>query len=1115
MPFCYCHNAECAEFDLPAWIDPDKINKLLVAGDNCDDSCPDRCLGYGGCTACAKRRHVRPLVPLAVQRFQSVAVDARRPIPAVSKATPDAPARFYCQNPNQSGDTTGMGMALAILGDMNLVFMVSMNAPKQACAFLTYYQDMGAVPERIVLLVGDNEVLTEEEKKALMAKEDLRKQEALASIEKSREELKVVIDGCKKEEARLLGELGMAPTDKGLDSTLAKLAADDSPQAQEKADKAKQVQKQRQDRNKAEQGVRALNIQEENEKKGESGIVNDALGAFASYTVESPDEKGGKGGKAGGKEKAKVKVKEQEKASASVSVSSSKPPAWDWKDIALADMSIDVLVRLLRGFGWPACPLFAPSVLTASRLQVDKPPSWLYVDPSTALDVLRSEQDDMDQQFHDAEMKMEVLPGWLDGMASSEDPQDFPLALLVAAREYVRIGKGLVTASKRLNDHAQTLGDSGFRDALLSGCARSGVGLYELMGALRAEQTYKLFLYEDATHAKVLLFARSERDVDEAVEALKLKPGGTKSELCKNARIEGRVANRAKRFRFARDLLQLKLARRLETSRRYAKLEELPIEVLSPLSRLAGRILPWRYFNEQAGNQLYQGLTALAIGLREENVTVDASQGGYQTLMRIPSHQYYPIGDTSRHILAVLQRDGINELTKRIATRLQSGCDTVRPVLNTQFLTDFVNRKRLEAGEGKRLTFVLIWVRGVNANELDKLVKGVKGGFNPSTVDDTQLGKLDSLKRNPHHVMTPQLCTQLKMLFESFNKVDGKFAIPGRPRYFVPIPIGDRVHIDQYDHASKLVFGEGKDNMINLWARDDLPELKDAIGGPHWRYRQVAMMRELFMNKDFDLMQIGIRSGAIEQGMYQVVPSIYIEEHMCSTGDRMASLTREGPSRALLDQELRKIHGRIMGVGEKPAKGSKKTVAQTPVEAEPIPESSIPLEEPVTQGEELAALLAFREACDRDFTIEGSTAVQAWKDSHGRLKRLVKECAEQDERIAAVKRALDGKSAGESSSVPPEPDPTCGGFPLFFRLVTTHLVGLNQARTPEALALFADRLQAQLDSPIDVVQSEPTVDMQRVERGALHMRELVQLHEYVKLICRDYDAVSSKVYRPE
>lgn len=1112
MPFCYCHKAECVEFDLPVWVEPAKRNDTLVDGGNCAKNCSSLCLGYGACTGCAERRHLRPSVPLATQRFRSVAVEARKPLPAMSKATPQTPARFYCQNPNQSGDTTGVGMALAILGEMNLLFLASMNAPNLASAFLTYYQDMGARPERVVLLVGDAEAVTLSDQE-IRKNEGKRKKEALAAIAEERKAPTAMIEECQREEARLLDELKLAASAKDLDGKLAVLAAGAPPQA----DMAKRLQALRRMRGMAAQRIRELALREETANKGESGVENDALGAFKPYTVSSdPPPQGAQGAKGG---------KGAEKAKGEASASSSARPALEWKDIALADMSIDVLVRLLRTFGWPACPLFAPSVLTASRLGVDKPSRWLYVDPGTALDVISSEMADLDRQFHDAELTLTVLPGWLDGKEQSSDPLDFPLALRIARRERDRIGQVLHAASRQVSAHHETLQDTGFRDALLRGCGHSGVGLYELLGHLRAEQTYKLFLYECSGERdkaiKVLLFARSEYDVNLAVDALELPQGGKKSELCKNARIEERVQNRAKRFRFVRDMLQLKLTRRLETARRYAGLEELPAELVSKLSGLAGRILPWAHFDERAGNQLYQGLTALAIGLREVPVALPSGgEQGYQTLMRIPDHQYYPIGDTSRHILAVLQRGGVHELTKRIAGCLRPGCEIVGPALRKYFLDDFVERKTRLAG-GKRPTFVLIWVRGVNASELGKLIAGMKGAFDRAKIDETQLGKLDSMKRNPHHVMTPQLCAQLTILFECFNQTHGKFQSPDPSRYFVPVPIGDRVHIDQYDHASKLVFKEDPDNMINLWARDDLPVLKDAIGGTHWRYRQVAMMRELFMDERFDLMQIGIRSGAIEQGMYQVVPSVYIEEHMCATGDRMVSLTREGPARAVLDQELRKIHTRIIAGGKKvalPATSTKpvpeKTVGSESTSSPPMSTEQPPDEGPaVTVGEELAGLLAFREACDLEFIGADPQALREWEAGHGKLKRLVKECAALKEQVEAVTAALAGKSPSADSSVPPQPDPTCGGFPLFFRLVTAHLVGLNQARTEEALDVFTRSLLRKLIAPTEEDLLPAIDEVLRVERGALHIHELFLLCEYVKVICLNYKTVCGAVYR--
>ncbi|WP_296943010.1 hypothetical protein [uncultured Massilia sp.] len=1120
---------------MPAWIDLVKIDEALVdkdvEGADCARNCATLCLGHGACGACGKRRHSRPAVPLAAQRFQSAASAGGRRIPAMQPVDRSAPARFYCQNPNQSGDTTGVGMALAIFPDMNLLFFASVNAPGQAAAFLTYYQDMGAVPKRVLLLVGDTEVVPQPKPTDKEQKEEKeRKRKALADIAQQRKGLNAQVAEWRRQETPLLTALGFADYPPS-PTTLATIAKNETPDGAN----AKLLIELRANRRKAARSLDQLALQEAAENPGnETVAANKVDESLKDFTIESvkgevvvekaasqdeKDEKDEKDGKTpvqaddGAAEDGAV-----EDGAAQDVVVSEAPPALDWKDIALADMSIDMLVRLLRWAGWPVLPLYAPSILIPSRLNVDKVPKWLCVDPSTALDTIDSEIADLDQEFHDAEVTLAVLPGWLDEKALSPDPLVPRLAQEIGREELERIRAMLRKAPGRIAEQREALRQPELLSALHAGTERSGVRLPELLGQLRVAQVYKLFCYESPDKKRQLLvLARTERDLKQAHAALELPADGTWVDLREKARIKAPVEKSRNRFNAARELLLLKLSRRDEKAKRFARIDSVPADVMSKVSKLAGHVLPWNYFEELAGNQLYQGLTALAIRLRDAQITVPADKAsGFQTLMRIPDHQYYPIGDTSRHILAVLQRQGARELTRRIAERLAPGCEIVQPALQAHF-KKFVTDMTEKAGI-KRLVFVLIWVRGVNGAEMGKLAAGLKAGFQ-ATIGDGSLRALDSLKRNPHHVMTAQLCTQLQVLFDNFNQGGAVIPSPDPKRYFVPIPIGDPVYIDQYDHASELVFGEDADNMINLWNRENLPGLKTAIGGPHWRYRQVAMMRELFMDGRFDLMQIGIRSGAIEQGMYQLVPSIYIEEHMCSTGDRMASLTREGPGRAVLDQALRKIQDRIAG-DIASASAEPKDVSAKSAKAKSGDAPSLSLEEEadvraqklvVAKGE-LAALLAFREACDSVLVGKDPEAVQNWIAAHSMYETLVGECVVPEQLLEGIGNALGDKEPAASSAVPPEPDPACGGFPLFFRLVTNHLVGLNQARTRENLATFRARLLRKL-APTAEELPAPDDEQQRVERGALQFSELALLREYVKIICDKYDTVRATVHK--
>ncbi len=62
---------------------------------------------------------------------------------------------FYCQNPEQSGDTTGVGVALLLFPERSLLFDISANEVAKAEGYLSFYHGLGIPPSRIVLAIGD------------------------------------------------------------------------------------------------------------------------------------------------------------------------------------------------------------------------------------------------------------------------------------------------------------------------------------------------------------------------------------------------------------------------------------------------------------------------------------------------------------------------------------------------------------------------------------------------------------------------------------------------------------------------------------------------------------------------------------------------------------------------------------------------------------------------------------------------------------------------------------------------------------------------------------------------------------------------------------------------
>ena len=373
---------------------------------------------------------------------------------------------------------------------------------------------------------------------------------------------------------------------------------------------------------------------------------------------------------------------------------------------------------------------------------------------------------------------------------------------------------------------------------------------------------------------------------------------------------------RSVRFKQRAQLLEFRVGRRNEQAARLARNYEdalqcglIKIDDSLTLGTITGKILPWTLFHELAGNQLYQSITEVAVKLRDEAVNAAVEQReakkdappAFCTIMDVNRNAYYPIGDTSRHILAVLQKEGLRGLTTKLYARLAAGAGLARGMIR-EHIGNFL-KPHTEAANGRRITLCLIWIRSLNANEMDSVEEA---GIDPDLVSEKIFGTLNSAKRNPHHVTTVQMAIQLRELLLWFNNPDAarsRFPSPDAKRYFVPVFIGDPMLLDQYRRSSNVyIAADAATNLVHFWKA---PKLVD-LGAPHNRYRQFGAIKELFHDERFDLIQIGIRSGIMEQGMYQGAPTIYVEEEFCpSGGDRMVSLSWEGPSRALLDNRYR------------------------------------------------------------------------------------------------------------------------------------------------------------------------------------------------------------------
>lgn len=171
----------------------------------------------------------------------------------------------------------------------------------------------------------------------------------------------------------------------------------------------------------------------------------------------------------------------------------------------------------------------------------------------------------------------------------------------------------------------------------------------------------------------------------------------------------------------------------------------------------------------------------------------------------------------------------------------------------------------------------LVWSRGLNSEEYSKLRSlGDRNSLSVSSpieqVEEVKSFKLlDEQKRNPHHLMTPQL-------YETLKEVNTK-------KKMLTIPIGDPIEYSPYHSA---LTGAAKQyylnsdvsdalNLLQYWNKSS--ELRDVN---HGKFNQGVFLQQLFKKLSEDgipLQQVGLRSGEMEKGAYMGIPTLYLEEH--------------------------------------------------------------------------------------------------------------------------------------------------------------------------------------------------------------------------------------------
>ena len=151
---------------------------------------------------------------------------------------------------------------------------------------------------------------------------------------------------------------------------------------------------------------------------------------------------------------------------------------------------------------------------------------------------------------------------------------------------------------------------------------------------------------------------------------------------------------------------------------------------------------------------------------------------------------------------------------------------------------------------------VLCWVRGPQGDE---------GKHVESRTDNGLEGRYVPTVGKPWHHATRQLLTTLRQLsYELARELRA-------PVYFVPIgdvPKSDFHHLLSGNESQAKAAKEY--NLIEFFKK--LPEFQNRN-----RFNQLYFLHDLFRRTEARFVQVGLRSGAIEQGMYLGMPTVYID----------------------------------------------------------------------------------------------------------------------------------------------------------------------------------------------------------------------------------------------
>lgn len=272
---------------------------------------------------------------------------------------------------------------------------------------------------------------------------------------------------------------------------------------------------------------------------------------------------------------------------------------------------------------------------------------------------------------------------------------------------------------------------------------------------------------------------------------------------------------------------------------------------------------------------------------------VEHSEGSYQISARIHQALAVGISKDDEQVISKFTKDFIQNLRRH---HLHKGTGPrnvlVQPKKSSTVLE--IEKPRLRTRprslslpslrDLKPPLVILFWVRGPQGDE----------GKNPELRNDQGIFRHVPTTGKPWHHATKQLYLTMKAIARSLSlRLDA-------PVYLVPI--GDVLQSDFHYKISRndpQEIGPKEHNLIEFFTR-----LREFTGRN--RFNQFYFLYDLLRQSGIHFVQVGLRSGAIEQGMYLGMPTVYIDidtESIQSvkkgepdTTERMFKMTAEAKS---------------------------------------------------------------------------------------------------------------------------------------------------------------------------------------------------------------------------